>query len=89
MTPSYSEAPHSNSTNTTTTTTTRFAELYESVDDVDLFVAASAERPAHGALVGATFACILERQFERVAIIDLAQAMKIMLQRIFFLAQPK
>lgn len=40
--------------------------IYIHVDDIDLFVGGLAEQPLKGALIGPTFACILESQFEKV-----------------------
>ena len=40
------------------------SELYETLDDVDLFSGGLSERPLDGALLGPTFACIVGRQFE-------------------------
>jgi peroxidase len=44
----------------------RLQKFYQSVDDLDLFLMGLAEVPAHGALVGPTFACILGLQFQRI-----------------------
>jgi peroxidase len=42
---------------------TRFENLYERVEDIDLFSGGLAERPNQGAVVGPTFTCILGMQF--------------------------
>ncbi|XP_066994780.2 peroxidase [Anabrus simplex] len=42
------------------------SKLYRSVDDVDLFVAAVAEKPLKGALLGQTFVCLVGDQFARL-----------------------
>uniref|UniRef100_A0A914XL25 Uncharacterized protein n=1 Tax=Plectus sambesii TaxID=2011161 RepID=A0A914XL25_9BILA len=39
-------------------------QLYESVDDIDLFSGGIAERPADGAMIGPTFACILSEAYQ-------------------------
>lgn len=49
------------------------ALLYNTVDDVDLFVLGLAERTLRGALVGPTFACIIARQFQKVQCCDESQ----------------
>ena len=41
-------------------------ELYSSVDEIDLFVAAVAEKPLPGALLGQTFVCLVGDQFARL-----------------------
>jgi peroxidase len=40
--------------------------LYPSVDEIDLFAAAVAERPLPGALLGQTFVCLVGDQFARL-----------------------
>ena len=40
--------------------------IYPSVDEVDLFVGAVAERPLKGALLGPTFVCLVGDQFARL-----------------------
>jgi len=44
----------------------RFRLLYRSVDDVDLFIGSISENPARGALIGATFQCIVADTFLRL-----------------------
>jgi Animal haem peroxidase. len=41
-------------------------EIYSSVDEIDLFVAAVAEKPLPGALLGQTFVCLVGDQFARL-----------------------
>ncbi|KAH7729319.1 Protein C46A5.4 [Aphelenchoides avenae] len=41
------------------------SRVYNNVNDTDLFVLGLAEKPAHGALVGPTFACLIAKQFEK------------------------
>jgi peroxidase len=40
--------------------------LYSSVDEIDLFAAAVAEKPLPGALLGQTFVCLVGDQFARL-----------------------
>ena len=40
--------------------------VYRSVDDIDIFPAGLAEKPAPGSLLGPTFSCILARDFARL-----------------------
>jgi peroxidase len=40
--------------------------LYPSVDEIDLFVAAVAEKPLPGALLGQTLVCLVGDQFARL-----------------------
>lgn len=44
-------------------TVTRLMNVYEHVDDVDLFTGGMAEKPVVGGIVGPTFACIIGQQF--------------------------
>lgn len=44
----------------------KMEKIYVHVDDIDLFVGGLAEIPLKGSLVGPTFACVLEKQFEQV-----------------------
>ncbi|XP_031763861.2 peroxidase-like [Galleria mellonella] len=46
------------------------AQMYESVDDVDLFVGGAMERSVHGSMLGHTFQCIVAEQFYRTRIGD-------------------
>ena len=44
----------------------RFKLIYDSVDDVDLFIGGISEVPVHGALAGPTFQCLVGDQFKRL-----------------------
>jgi len=41
----------------------RLSQVYESVDDIDLFTGGLAEKPVSGGIVGPTFACLIGQQF--------------------------
>ena len=45
------------------TTVSRIENVYENVDDIDLFTGGMAEKPVVGGIVGPTFACIIGQQF--------------------------
>ncbi|XP_023335820.1 chorion peroxidase [Eurytemora carolleeae] len=45
------------------TTVNRLENVYEHVDDIDLFTGGMAEKPVVGGIVGPTFSCILGQQF--------------------------
>ncbi|XP_049871217.1 peroxidase-like [Pectinophora gossypiella] len=46
------------------------AQLYESVDDIDLFVGGGLETPVAGSIMGHTFQCIVAEQFYRTRVGD-------------------
>ncbi|CAB4055353.1 PXDN [Lepeophtheirus salmonis] len=55
----------------------RLKQVYDSVDDVDLFTGGLSENPLQGALVGPTFACIIGIQFQKIKKCDQAQLTEI------------
>ena len=46
-------------------TATKLARIYESVDDIDLFIGSTLETLIPGSLVGHVFNCIIGDQFTR------------------------
>ncbi|XP_063827082.1 peroxidase-like [Ostrinia nubilalis] len=46
------------------------SQMYECVDDVDLFVGGAMERPVQGSILGHTFQCIVGEQFYRTRVGD-------------------
>ncbi len=44
----------------------RLRQVYESVEDIDLFTGGLSETPLQGALVGPTFACVIGIQFQKL-----------------------
>ena len=45
----------------------KLQEVYENVDDIDLYLGAIAETNVQGGVVGPTFACLIGQQFRLVA----------------------
>ncbi len=49
----------------------RLSQVYESVEDIDLFTGGLAEKPVAGGIVGPTFACLIGQQFLNLKIGEL------------------
>lgn len=41
----------------------KLSQVYESVEDIDLFTGGLAEKPVSGGIVGPTFGCLIGQQF--------------------------
>ena len=50
----------------TAETWARFAVVYESPNDIELFPGGISELPVDGGVVGPTFACLIAEQFARI-----------------------
>ena len=48
----------------------RLQALYNSVDDVDVFIGGILEPPTNGSLLGPTFLCIIGDQFQRIRYVE-------------------
>ena len=48
----------------------RLQALYNSVDDVDVFIGGILEPPTTGSLLGPTFLCIIGDQFQRIRFVE-------------------
>jgi len=57
-------------TNIPTSTVQKLKKLYASVDDIDLYVGISSERPLKNALLGAVGGCLVAKQFRDLKVAD-------------------
>ena len=48
----------------------RLQRLYRSIEEVDLYIGGTIERPLEGSLLGPTFQCIVGDQFRRLRLGD-------------------